>query len=101
MSARKLLPRLRERCPRCEHTERVQKITPAGVSGEMKKLALTAALLLALAGSALAESYRVTYTTPRGQIHRVTVQAESSGEARRVVMVIFPGCTVTGSHKVK
>jgi hypothetical protein len=71
------------------------------ILGRMKRLILTDALLLALAGSALAESYRVTYTTPRGQIHRVTVQAESSAEARRVVMEIIPGAVVTGAYRVK
>ena len=66
----------------------------------MKKPALTAALLLALGGAALADTYRVTYTS-HGLIQRITVQAESTAEARRVVMAIFPGCVVTGSHKVK
>ena len=67
----------------------------------MKNLALTAALLLALVSGAAADSFRVTYTTPRGQIHRVTVQAESSAEARRTVQAIIPGAVVTGAHRVK
>jgi hypothetical protein len=66
----------------------------------MRKLILTAALLLALAGAALADSYRVTYTR-RGLIERITIQAESSQEARRVVMAILPGAVVTGAYRVK
>ena len=66
----------------------------------MKKPALTAALLLALGGAALADTYRVTYTS-HGLIQRITVQAESTAEARRVVMAIIPGAVVTGAHRVK
>jgi hypothetical protein len=61
-------------------------------------IAISIALLLA--GSAFADAYRVSYT-----LHcsgkRITVLAESSSEARRVVMDMFPGCYVTGSHKIK
>jgi hypothetical protein len=66
----------------------------------MQKLALAAALLLALAGAAFADSYRVTYTS-HGLIQRITVQAESSAEARRVVMAIIPGAVVTGASRVR
>ena len=31
----------------------------------------------------------------------ITVQAESSAEARRVVMQIIPGATVTGAHRAR
>jgi hypothetical protein len=66
----------------------------------MKKLALTAVLLFTLAGAAFGDSYRVTYTR-RGLIERITIQAESSQEARRVVMAILPGAVVTGAYRVK
>jgi hypothetical protein len=66
----------------------------------MKKLALTAVLLFTLAGAAFADSYRVTYTD-RGLIQRITVQAESTHEARRTVQNMFPGCYVTGAHRIK
>ena len=65
----------------------------------MKKLALTAALLLALAGATFSDTYRVTYSS-HGLIQRITVQAESTAEARRVVMAIIPGAMVTGAHRV-
>lgn len=67
----------------------------------MNKLILTLVALLLLAGSAWAGSYRVTYTTPRGQSQRITVQAESTQEARRTVQDMFPGAVVTGAHRVK
>lgn len=72
----------------------------ARILRRMQKLALTTALLLALAGAAFAESFRVTYTAG-GLIQRITVQAESSAEARRVVQDLFPGATVTGAHRVR
>jgi hypothetical protein len=65
----------------------------------MKKLALTAALAATLAGSAFSESFRVTYTD-RGLVRRITVQAESTAEARRTVQDLFPAAYVTGSYKV-
>jgi hypothetical protein len=66
----------------------------------MKKslFTLTAALLL-LCGSVLADSYRVHYSI-RGSGRDVTVQAESSSEARRTVMDMFPGAVVTGVHRI-
>ena len=60
----------------------------------MNKTILSLALAASMAGAALAGTFRVTYTTPRGQIHRVTVQAESTAEARRTVQDIFPGAYV-------
>ena len=67
--------------------------------GSMKKLALTAALLLALTVATFADTFRVTYTD-RGLIQRITVQAESTHEARRTVMALLPGALVTGAHRV-
>jgi hypothetical protein len=61
---------------------------------------LTLTALLLLAGSAFADSYRVHYSI-RGSGRDITVQAESSAEARRVVMQIIPGAVVTGAHRVK
>ena len=66
----------------------------------MQKLAFAAALALALVGAAFAGSYRVTYTH-RGLVQRITVQAESTQEARRTVQAIIPGAVVTGAHRVK
>ena len=61
-------------------------------------LIITAALLLA--GSARADTYRVHYSI-RGSGRDITVQAESSAEARRTVMDMIPGAVVTGVHRVK
>jgi hypothetical protein len=59
------------------------------------------ALLLLVAGSAFADSYRVHYSI-RGSGRDITVQADSSAEARRTVMDMFgKSCVVTGVHKVK
>ena len=53
-----------------------------------------------LAGSALADTYRVHYSI-RGSGRDITVQARSSAEARRTIMDMMPGAVVTGSHRVK
>ena len=37
----------------------------------------------------------------RGSGRDITVQAESSAEARRTVMDMFPGAVVTGVHRVR
>jgi hypothetical protein len=66
----------------------------------MKKTILTLIALTMLVGSALADTFRVTYTA-RGLIQRINVQAESVHEARRTVQNMFPGCYVTGAHRVK
>ena len=63
----------------------------------MKKI--LAALLL-LAGTSWADSYRVHYSV-RGSGRDITVQAESSSEARRVVMDMFPRAVVTGVSRVR
>jgi hypothetical protein len=57
-------------------------------------------VLLLAGGSALAASYRVHYSL-RGSGRDITVQAQSSADARRTVMGMFPGAVVTGIHKVK
>jgi hypothetical protein len=56
--------------------------------------------LLFLAASALADTFRVHYSI-RGSGRDITVQAESSAEARRVVMDMFPGAVVTGVSRIK
>ena len=65
----------------------------------MKRI-IAISIALLLAGSAFADPYRVSYTL-RGNGKKITVLAESSSEARRVVTDMFPGCYVTGSHKIK
>jgi hypothetical protein len=64
-----------------------------------KQIQILTALLL-LGGNAFADSYRVHYWI-RGSGRDITVQAESSAEARRTVMDMFPGAVVTGVSRVK
>ena len=66
----------------------------------MRKLAFTLAALLLIGGSVMAGSFRVHYSI-RGSGRDITVQAESSAEARREVMSMFPGAVVTGVSRVK
>jgi hypothetical protein len=66
----------------------------------MKKATLTLLALAMLAGSALAGTFRVTYTA-HGLIQRITVQAESTADARRTVQYLFPRAYVTGAHRVR
>ena len=66
----------------------------------MRKLLTTLLALLLLASSAFADTFRVHYSI-RGNGRDITIQAESSSEARRVVMDMFPGAVVTGVHRVK
>ena len=61
------------------------------------KLFGLASLLLAL--TALADTFRVHYSI-RGSGRDVTVQAQSSAEARRTVMDMFPDAVVTGVRRV-
>jgi hypothetical protein len=56
--------------------------------------------LLLLASDAFADTFRVHYSI-RGSGRNITVQAESSSEARRIVMDMFPGAVVTGVHRLK
>jgi hypothetical protein len=57
-------------------------------------------LLLLFASNAFVDAYRVHYSI-RGSGRDITVQADSSPEARRTVMEIFPGAAVTGVHRIK
>jgi hypothetical protein len=66
----------------------------------MKTHLIIIATVLFLAGSALADTFRVHYSI-RGSGRDISVQAESSAEARRTVMDMFPGAVVTGVHRVK
>ena len=66
----------------------------------MRKPILTLAALLLIGGNLMADSYRVHYSI-RGSGRDVTVQAESSAEARRTVMEMFPGAVVTGVNGVR
>ena len=56
--------------------------------------------LLLFTSSAWADTFRVHYSI-RGSARNVTVQADSSGEARRTVMDMFPGALVTGVHQIR
>jgi hypothetical protein len=56
--------------------------------------------LLLIGGSVMAGSFRVHYSI-RSSGRDITVQAESSAEARRTVMEMFPGAVVTGVHRIK
>ena len=64
------------------------------------KVFLILVALLMMAGAAWADTYRVHYSI-RGSGRDITVQAESSAEARRTVMDMIPGAVVTGAHRVK
>ena len=66
----------------------------------MRKPILTLAALPLIGGSLMADSYRVHYSI-RGSGRDVTVQAESSAEARRTIMEMFPGAVVTGVNGVR
>ena len=61
----------------------------------MKKLLLAALVLAAGTAWAGEVAYRVRYTRD-GAGREIIVQSQSSAEARRVVMQIIPGATVTG-----
>ena len=64
------------------------------------KTIVTFSIALLLASSAFAGSFRVHYNV-RGSGRDITVLAESSSEARRTVMDMFPGAVVTGVHRIK
>ena len=64
------------------------------------KIKLIIPLLLLVASSALADTFRVHFYSIRGSGRFITVQAESSAEARRVVMEMIPGAIVTGVHRI-
>ncbi len=56
--------------------------------------------LMLIGGSAFADSYRVHYSI-RGSGRDITVQAESSAEARRTVMSMSENAVVTSVHRIK
>jgi hypothetical protein len=62
----------------------------------MKKIAA----ILLLASSAFADTWRVHYSV-RGSGHDITVEADTSSEARRVVMDLIPDAVVTGVRRIK
>jgi hypothetical protein len=65
----------------------------------MKKTILTLIALAMLAGSAFAGSYRVSYSL-NGAGKQITVEAQSTQDARNTVQDLFPGAVVTGAHKI-
>jgi hypothetical protein len=77
-----------------------KKLPPGQHPYKMMKSFLTLAIVLTLASNALVETWRVHYSI-RGSGRDITVQAESSAEARRIVMEMFPGCVVTGVNRIK
>ncbi len=64
------------------------------------KTIIVLSIALLIAGDAISATFRVHYSI-RGSGRDITVQAESSSEARRVVMDMFLGAVVTGVHKIK
>jgi hypothetical protein len=64
------------------------------------KTTIAILITLLIASSAWAGSFRVHYSM-RGSGRDITVQAESSAEARQTVMNMFPGAVVTGVHRIK
>jgi hypothetical protein len=58
----------------------------------------TSSIILAYAGESA--PWRVHYSI-RGSGRDITVLAETSSEARRVVMDMFPGAVVTGVHRIR
>ena len=79
----------------CEAIEAEAKSSPP------PKMKATLAVFFFAPTSLLADSYRVHYSL-RGSGREMTVQAESTAEARRLVMEIFgPRCLVTGVHRLK
>ena len=66
----------------------------------MKKTLTTILVIAGLVGHALAGTFRVHYSI-KGSGKEITVLADSSSEARRVVMEIIPGSVVTGVRKIK
>jgi hypothetical protein len=72
------------------------EVNPGGAALNMKIRHILVALLMT-AGAAWAGTFRVHYSI-RGSGRDITVQAESSAEARRTVMDIIPGAVVTGAH---
>jgi hypothetical protein len=65
-----------------------------------KTIVVALAALVLFSSSALAGTFRVHYSI-RGSGRDVTVQAQSSAEASRTVMDMFPGAVVTAVHKIR
>jgi hypothetical protein len=68
----------------------------------MRRLTVILALCLLATATAFAAddgTFRVHYSVG-GSGRDVTVKAESSAEARRVVMDVFPGAVVTGVRRI-
>jgi len=65
----------------------------------MKKLLITTLLAAMTSAAAWADTFRVHYNV-RGAGRDITVQAESSAEARRTVMDMIPGAVVTGVRRI-
>jgi hypothetical protein len=66
---------------------------------KVKHIATFTITLLVLS-NAWAGTFRVHYSL-RGSGRDITIQADSSSEARRTVMDMFSGPVVTGVHRVK
>jgi hypothetical protein len=64
----------------------------------MKRVLASVLVALLFAGSAFAGTFRVHYNI-RGSGRDITVLADSSAEARRTVMDMFPDAVVTGVVK--
>jgi hypothetical protein len=67
---------------------------------QMKKKIIAFTIALLILSSAWAGTFRVHYSL-RGSGHDITIQADSSSEARRTVMDMFPGAVVTGVRRIK
>ena len=65
----------------------------------MRKQLIVLALLLSNAFT-YADTFRVRYSM-RGVGRAVSIQADSSSEARRTVMDLFPGVVVTNVRRLK
>ena len=61
---------------------------------------ITVIALALIATSAWADTFRLHYSI-RGSGREITLQAESSSEARRTVMDLYSKAVVTGVHRVK
>jgi hypothetical protein len=66
----------------------------------MKKKIIAFTIALLILSSAWAGTFRVHYSL-RGSGRDITIQADSSSEARRTVMDMFPGAVVTGVRRIK
>ena len=66
----------------------------------MKRSLFALTALFLIAGISWADSYRVHYSI-LGSGRDITVQAESSSEARKTVMEMFRGAVVTGVKRAR